>query len=123
MVKRILMVDDSRTTRDMVAFTLTRSGYRVVQAGDGAAALAALKAEPVDLVITDLKMPGMDGLSLIRALREQAVYASTPILMLSTESDGALKAEGSKAGATQWLEKPFHPNQLSEMVGRLMPAV
>jgi two-component system chemotaxis response regulator CheY len=121
MVKRIMMVDDSRTTRDMVAFTLARKGYHVVQAGDGAAALGVLKTESVDLVITDLNMPVMDGLSLIKALRGQAAYATVPIVMLSTESDAGLKAQGTKAGATHWLEKPFHPNQLSEMIGQLMP--
>ncbi len=122
-MKRVLVVDDSRTTRDMVAFTLSRSGYQVLQASDGAAALEVLAAQSVDFVITDLNMPVMDGLHLIKSLREQSTYARTPIMMLTTESDAALKAKGSQAGATHWLEKPFHPNLLIEMVGRMAAAV
>jgi two-component system chemotaxis response regulator CheY len=84
----------------MVAFTLSRSGYQVLQASDGAAALEVLAAQSVDFVITDLNMPVMDGLHLIKSLREQSTYARTPIMMLTTESDAALKAKGSQAGAT-----------------------
>jgi two-component system chemotaxis response regulator CheY len=119
MSKKVLMVDDSKTTRDMVSFTLRRAGYEVIVAEDGSKALAALGGNRVDFVITDLNMPVMDGLALIRELRASTIHRSTPILMLTTDSDDAKKAEGTQAGATGWLCKPFHPNSLVEAVTRL----
>jgi two-component system chemotaxis response regulator CheY len=119
MSKKVLMVDDSKTTRDMVSFTLRRAGYEVIVAEDGSKALAALGGNSVDFVITDLNMPVMDGLALIRELRASAVHRTTPILMLTTDSDEARKSEGTAAGATGWLCKPFHPNSLVEAITRL----
>ena len=95
----------------MVTFTLQRAGFDVSEAEDGEKALAALRAAPVDLVITDLNMPRMDGVALIRALRADAGCRAVPILMLTTESDPAKKAEGRSAGATGWIVKPFDPRK------------
>lgn len=119
MAKRIMAVDDSRTMREMVVFTLEQAGYSVASAEDGDKALAALRATPVDLIITDLNMPNMDGVALIRALRADPKWRTTPILMLTTESDPAKKAAGRAAGATGWLVKPFDPDRLIDVVRRV----
>jgi two-component system chemotaxis response regulator CheY len=119
MTKKVLMVDDSKTTRDMVSFTLRRAGYEVLLAEDGQRALAVLGSSRVDCVITDLNMPGMDGIGLIRELRASAVHRTTPILMLTTDSGAVQKEEGTRAGANGWLCKPFHPTSLLESVTRI----
>jgi two-component system chemotaxis response regulator CheY len=106
-----MTVDDSKTMRDMVAYTLRQAGFDVSEAEDGQKALAALRAEAADLVITDLNMPNMDGFALIRNLRAEPKYRAVPILML--------KAEGRAAGATGWLVKPFSPDKLIETVKRV----
>jgi two-component system chemotaxis response regulator CheY len=114
-----MTVDDSKTMRDMVAYTLRQAGFDVSEAEDGQKALAALRAEAADLVITDLNMPNMDGFALIRNLRAEPKYRAVPILMLTTEADAAKKAEGRAAGATGWLVKPFSPDKLIETVKRV----
>jgi two-component system chemotaxis response regulator CheY len=121
MAKNILTVDDSRTIREMVAFTLRKAGYDVQEAEDGQKALAALRTKPADVIITDLNMPVMDGVALIRALRADPKHRSTPILMLTTESDAGKKAEGKNAGATGWLVKPFDPAKLIDVIKRVSP--
>jgi two-component system chemotaxis response regulator CheY len=117
--KRVLTVDDSRTMREMVAFTLKGAGYEVVEANDGQHALNVLGTSKVDLVIADLNMPVMDGLTLIRKLRATAQYRTTPILMLTTEADDKKKAEGRAAGATGWIVKPFDPGKLISVVQKV----
>ncbi len=119
MTKRVMTVDDSRTMRDMVAFTLRNAGFEVSVAADGKEALSLLARNPVDVIITDLNMPVMDGVSLIRALRAEPKFRSVPILMLTTESDSSKKAEGRSAGATGWIVKPFDPDKLVEVVNRV----
>lgn len=119
MTKHIMTVDDSKTMRDMVAFTLRGAGYQVSEAENGLKALDALRNMHVDVVITDVNMPVMDGITLIRALRAEAKYRATPLLMLTTESDPAKKAEGRSAGATGWLVKPFDPQRLLDVVARV----
>lgn len=119
MGKRILTVDDSKTIRDMVSFTLRGAGFEVMEAEDGERALAALKSASADLVITDLNMPNMDGLALIRALRADPAHRALPILMLTTEGDAQKKSEGREAGATGWMVKPFSPDKLIELVKRV----
>jgi two-component system, chemotaxis family, chemotaxis protein CheY len=119
MSKRVMTVDDSKTMRDMVAFTLRGAGFQVNEAEDGQKALAALKTAQVDVVITDLNMPNMDGVGLIRALRADPKYRAVPILMLTTESDSAKKTEGKNAGATGWIVKPFDPAKLIQVVQRV----
>ncbi|WP_247892131.1 response regulator [Azospirillum sp. Sh1] len=114
-----MTVDDSRTMRDMVSFTLRGAGYEVVEAADGQQAMSAIAATKVDLVITDLNMPVMDGLTLIRRLRAIPAHRTLPILMLTTEADESKKAEGRAAGATGWIVKPFNPDKLVSVVQKV----
>lgn len=116
MPSTILIVDDSRTVRTMVRQALEADHHQVVEATDGVAALAALDMGPADLVITDVNMPEMDGLKLVRALRDRPAYRFTPILVLTTESGDDIKQRGREAGATGWLVKPFNPDQLRKTV-------
>ena len=121
MSKTILTVDDSASIRQMVSFTLKQAGYNVVEAEDGKDGLSKAKGNQVDLVITDLNMPNMNGLELISALRGEASYKFTPILMLTTESDDSKKTQGKQAGATGWIVKPFNPEQLLKVIQRVLP--
>jgi two-component system, chemotaxis family, chemotaxis protein CheY len=117
----VLIVDDSATVRALVRSALEADGHAVVEAANGAAALAALEgADAPDLVVTDLIMPEMDGLALIRALRADTRHRGLPILVLTTESGDAVKASGRDAGATGWLGKPFHPDTLRRTVRRVL---
>lgn len=118
MAKKILAVDDSKTMRDMVSFTLKGAGYDVVEAEDGLIALDAISAD-IDLVITDINMPNMGGIDLVKALREIPEHSSTPILVLTTESDDSKKNEGRSAGATGWIIKPFEPEKLLKVVQKV----
>lgn len=120
MAKRILTVDDSASIRQMVSFTLKKEGYEVIEASDGNDALAKIKGNPADLVITDLHMPNLDGIGLIKALRADSSFRFTPIIMLTTESHEGRKNEGRQAGATGWIVKPFKPEQLVAVVKRLL---
>jgi two-component system chemotaxis response regulator CheY len=118
--KTILTVDDSGSLRRMLSFTLKDAGYGVIEAVDGNDGLEKAKRQTVDLVLTDQNMPGMDGLSLIRALRGMKNYRSVPILMLTTETGDEIKSQGRAAGATGWLVKPFEPARLTEVVKKLI---
>ena len=109
MAKRIMTVDDSASIRQVVSFTLSNAGYDVVTAEDGVDALSKLGGAPVNLVITDLNMPNMDGIELIRNIRKEPASKFVPVVMLTTESQPAKKAEGKAAGATGWIVKPFKP--------------
>lgn len=120
MAKTILAVDDSASIRQMVSFTLKSAGYEVVEAVDGQDGLDKAKSRAVNLVLTDQNMPRMDGLTLIRNLRGMPQYATTPILMLTTESSDAMKSQGRAAGATGWLVKPFDPQKLIEVVRKVI---
>jgi two-component system chemotaxis response regulator CheY len=119
MGKTILTVDDSASVRQMIAFTLRTSSYEVIEAVDGRDALTKLSAG-VRLVITDLNMPAMDGLTLIRRIRAGAENKYVPILMLTTESQAAKKLEAKAAGATGWIVKPFQPAQLLAVVQKVL---
>jgi len=119
--KRVLAVDDSRTMRDMVGFTLKKAGFDVIEAEDGARALALLTGISVDLVITDINMPNMDGVTLVKELRARPAFKSTPILVLTTEGGDAKKTEGRAAGATGWIVKPFVPDKLLQVVNKVCP--
>lgn len=121
MAKRVLTVDDSKTMRDMVSFTLKGAGFEVLEAEDGVKALNLLNGAPVDLVITDINMPNMDGVTLVRQLRTKPAYKSTPILILTTEGGEDKKADGRAAGATGWIVKPFAPEKLLAVVGKVCP--
>jgi two-component system chemotaxis response regulator CheY len=124
MAKTALVVDDSASIRQMVAFTLMQAGFTVLEGADGADALARLSDLPspgaVNLVITDLNMPVMDGITLIRQLRARPASKFTPILLLTTESAEARKQEGRAAGATGWIIKPFNPEQLLQIVAKIV---
>ena len=116
----ILAVDDSASMRQMVSFTLKGAGYEVVEAQDGAEALGLAKTRQVNLVVTDVNMPKMDGIALIRALRALPAYKFTPMLMLTTESAPEKKQEGKAAGATGWIVKPFNPEQLLATIQKVL---
>jgi two-component system chemotaxis response regulator CheY len=122
MAKIILVVDDSTSIRQMVAFTLKSAGYAVVEAADGQEGLdkANASSDTISLVLTDQNMPRIDGLTLIKTLRGQPKFAATPILMLTTESSDDMKAQGKAAGATGWLVKPFDPHKLLEVVKKVI---
>lgn len=121
MAKRVLTVDDSKTMRDMVGFTLRGAGFEVLEAEDGVRALAVLNGATVDLVITDINMPNMDGVTLVRHLRAKPNFSSIPILILTTEGGEEKKAEGRAAGATGWIVKPFAPDKLLQVVNKVCP--
>ena len=116
-----MIVDDSASMRQMVSYTLVESGYVVVEAKDGVEALATCTAKKVDLFITDLNMPNMDGIQLTRKLRALVPYRFTPIVMLTTESQIEKKMEGKAAGATGWVIKPFQMEQLLNVVKKVCP--
>jgi two-component system chemotaxis response regulator CheY len=122
MGKTILTVDDAATIRKMVSFTLRGAGHDVLEAADGAIALQLLQTRAVDLVITDVNMPNLNGIDLTRQLRLLPGFGRTPVLLLTTESDPAKKAEGRAAGATGWIVKPFSQEQLLAIVAKLLPA-
>ena len=119
MGKRILAVDDSKTMRDMVSFTLKGAGYDVLLADDGVNALSTISGETVDLIITDVNMPNMNGIELVAKSREDPRFRATPILILTTESDDDLKKQGRAAGATGWIVKPFVPEKLLKVVDKV----
>lgn len=114
--KRILTIDDSRTMRDMLRMTLAGAGFTVIQAVDGEDGLNALAQQPVDLIITDINMPKLDGFGVIRAVRSDHAHDNTPILVLSTEGEQESKDIAKNAGATGWIVKPFDPEGLVKLV-------
>ena len=119
MGKTIMTVDDSASVRQMVAFTMKGKGYDVIEAVDGKDALSKLQGS-IDMIITDLNMPNLDGIGLIKAVRANPTYKFVPIIMLTTESQGVKKQEGKAAGATGWIIKPFKPEQLLGVVNKLL---
>jgi len=121
MGKKILIVDDAASMRGLVAMTLKKNGYEVVEASDGKDALTKLSSVgKVDLIITDLNMPNMDGIELIKTLKADAKYRFIPVIMLTTESQEAKKEEGRKAGAKAWIVKPFKPDVLVNVVKKII---
>jgi len=121
MTKKVLAVDDSKTMRDMVNFTLKNAGFEVLEAEDGVKAMAMVKNHKFDVVVTDINMPNMDGISLVKELRATAEHRSTPILILTTEGGDDKKALGRAAGATGWIVKPFSPDKLVQVVNKVCP--
>lgn len=121
MNKTVLVVDDSVSMRQMVAFTLKEAGFVVLEGGNGQEGLQRLDGKRVDLIITDLNMPVMDGITFIRQVRSRPQHKFTPVLMLTTESQEAKKQEGKSAGATGWIVKPFNPQQLLQVITRVLP--
>ena len=119
--KTILIADDSSSLRQMVAMTLTQAGYQVIEAVHGKDAVEKAEGQTIHLVITDLNMPVMNGIELIRTLRAGTAHRFTPMLMLTTESDATKKQEGRTAGATGWILKPFNPDQLLAVIKKVLP--
>ena len=120
MPKRVLVVDDSASVRQVQKVVLSGAGYQVVEAVDGKDALAKLAGQSFHLILTDLNMPNLDGVGLIKAVRANAAHRLTPVLMVTTESSAEKKAEGRAAGATGWVVKPFTPEQLLAVVRKLI---
>ncbi|MCQ2003293.1 response regulator [Rhizobium sp. NRK18] len=120
MSANILTVDDSASIRLTTRIALTGAGYTVTEAVDGADGLDKMKAGSFDLIVTDLNMPNMDGLTMIRSLRQLPAYMGTPVVFLTTESDGELKQQAKSAGATGWLTKPFEPDTLVKIVRKVL---
>ena len=118
--KTIMTVDDSASVRQMVTFTLRDAGYTVIEACDGKDALSKVENQPLNMVLTDLNMPNLDGIGLIRALRANPACKFIPIIMLTTESQAERKQEGQAAGATGWIVKPFKPEQLIAVVKKVL---
>ena len=120
MNKSIMTVDDSASVRQMVSFTLREAGYNVVEASDGKDAVAKLIVADLNLIVTDLNMPNMDGIELIKTIRTIPKYKFLPIIMLTTESQNEKKMEGKNAGATGWIVKPFKPEQLLAVIKKVI---
>ena len=120
MSANILTVDDSASIRLTTRLALTTAGYKVTEAVDGADGLAKMKSGNFDLIVTDLNMPNMDGLTMIRNLRKLPAYMGTPVIFLTTESDGELKQQAKDAGATGWLTKPFEPDMLVKITKKVL---
>ncbi len=119
MKRRVLIVDDSATMRDMVSYTLSNAGFEVLQATDGENAFTLLKSERVDLVITDINMPKLDGIGLTKKLRSEPKHRAIPILCLTTERETNIKDLAKLAGATGWIEKPFDPDRLVQVANKV----
>jgi len=116
----IMTVDDTTSMRQMVSFTLTDAGHKVLEAQDGEEALSLAKKSKIDAFIVDINMPKMDGIALVKELRALPSYKFVPILMLTTESQETKRQEGKAAGATGWLVKPFNPEQLVSIVDKVL---
>ncbi|MDA8088614.1 MAG: response regulator [Nitrospiraceae bacterium] len=120
MGKTVLIVDDSATMRQVVSFALKDAGFEVISAVDGKDAIAKLGVAKSDLIITDLNMPNLNGIELIKQVRQTPGHKFTPIIMLTTESQESRKAEGRQAGVSGWIVKPFTPEQLLGVVKKFI---
>lgn len=119
-MRRILIVDDSVSMRQMVSLTLRQGGYEVIEAEHGQDALDKMAGAAVDLILTDLNMPVMEGMRFIRNVRENTSFKSKPILLLTTEGLAAKKEQGKAAGATGWIVKPFDPDTLLLIIAKVL---
>lgn len=120
MSKTILVVDDSSSFRTVVKLALQKAGYTVVEASDGRDALGKLSANKINLIVCDVNMPNMDGLSFLKEVKTMAAYKFTPVIMLTTEAGADKKAAGQAAGAKAWVVKPFQPVQMLNAVSKLI---
>lgn len=121
MVVRILIVDDSNSMRGIIRNALAEGGLEVVEATNGRDALAMLDRQTVDAIITDVNMPVMDGITLVKEIRRRPANGRTPVLILTTECDAEMKQAGKAAGATGWIVKPFNPQQLRQVIAKVLP--
>ncbi len=120
MAKTILVVDDSSSVRQVVSIALKGAGYDVIEASDGKDALTKLTGQKVHLMISDVNMPNMDGITFVKEVKKLPSYRFTPIIMLTTESQESKKMEGQAAGAKAWVVKPFQPAQMLAAVSKLI---
>lgn len=120
MAKTIMIVDDSASLRQVVGIALKGAGYDVIEACDGRDALSKLDGKKIHLIISDVNMPNMDGISFVKAAKQLPAYRFTPVIMLTTEASDAKKAEGQAAGAKAWVVKPFQPPQMLLAVSKLI---
>jgi two-component system chemotaxis response regulator CheY len=120
MAKTILIVDDSASIRQVVTLTLKSAGYEVIEAVDGRDALGKLDGRKINLAISDVNMPNMDGISFVREMKTLPAYKFTPVIMLTTEGSEAMKRDGQAAGAKAWVVKPFQPVQMLDAVSKLI---
>jgi two-component system chemotaxis response regulator CheY len=120
MAKTIMIVDDAASVRQVVGIALKSAGYEVVEGRDGQDALSKMTGQKIHLIISDVNMPNMDGISFLRAVKTMPAYKFTPVLMLTTENQEAKKQEGQAAGAKAWMVKPFQPASLLAVVGKLV---
>jgi two-component system chemotaxis response regulator CheY len=120
MAKTILIVDDSASLRQVVNIALASAGYDIIEAVDGVDALTKLDGRKIHLIISDVNMPNMDGITLVKEIKQKADYKFTPIIMLTTESQDDMKAQGQAAGARAWVVKPFQPAQMLAAVSKLI---
>ena len=120
MAKTIMAIDDSASIRQVVGITLKKAGYDVIEANDGVDALGKLKGQKVHLIVCDVNMPNMDGITFLKEIRQVPAYKFTPIIMLTTESQAAKKEEGRAAGARAWVVKQFKPEQMLAAIEKLV---
>lgn len=120
MAKTIMIVDDSSSLRQVVNLTLKGAGYEVIEACDGKDALAKLTGQKIHLIVCDVNMPNMDGISFVREMKKNPAYKFTPVIMLTTESSDDKKRMGQEAGAKAWIVKPFQPQQMLAAVSKLL---
>ena len=119
MAKKILLVDDSASVRQVAGIALRRAGYETLEASNGKEGLALLDGGKLNLIVSDVNMPVMNGIEFLKAVKQHPTSKFTPVIMLTTESQEAKKAEGRAAGARAWITKPFQPSQLVDAVNRL----
>jgi len=122
MSKTILIVDDSASVRSVVGIALKGAGYDVIEACDGKDALSKLTGQKIHLIVSDVNMPNMDGITLVKEVKKLPKYKFTPICMLTTEAEQSKMEEGKAAGAKAWIVKPFQPPKLLDVVSKLVPA-
>jgi len=120
MAKTILVVDDSASLRQVVVIALKGAGYDVLEAGDGKEGLAKLDGKKINLIVSDVNMPNMDGLEMVQEVKKMAAYKFTPIIMLTTEAGADMKEKGKAAGVKAWVVKPFKPDQMLDAVSKLI---
>lgn len=120
MSKTILVVDDSASLRQVVSIALKGAGYGVIEACDGQDALAKLRGQKINLVISDVNMPNMDGITFVKEMKKLPEFKFTPVIMLTTEGQESKKQEGQAAGAKAWVVKPFQPAQMLAAVSKLV---
>jgi len=120
MAKTILIVDDSSSLRNVVKIALVDAGYDVIEGGDGNEGIKALDGRKVHLIISDVNMPNMDGITMVKEIKTMANYQFTPIIMLTTEAGDDIKSQGKEAGVKAWVVKPFKPDQMLNAVSKLI---